>query len=94
MGSGDGFFACSTPTLLGIGGLCVVSEKIGNKYDGDQPILFLWIVVRHRCGATTLQTGAPELGLESKHLVLGPLEVPSEFQVDLQSLLACFDVFP
>jgi len=92
VGSGEGFFVCSTSTFLGIGGLRTVSEKMGNKH-GDQPVLFLWIVVRHHCRDTTLRTGAPELGLESKYLVLGPFEVPSEFQVDLQSLLACFDVF-
>lgn len=75
-----------------MGGLWVVSEGPGNECDGDQPILLLWVIISHRCRDTTFQTGTPELGLERKYLVLGPLKVLSEFQVDLQNLLARFDV--
>ena len=62
-------------------------------WDSDQPVLLLGIVVRHRGPDATLQTGRPELSLESEYLVLGSFQVFPEFQVDLQSLLARLDVF-
>ena len=64
----------------------------GGEWDSDQPILLLWIIISHRRHGIAFQTGSPELGLERKHLVLGPLEVFPEFEVDLQSLFARFDV--
>ena len=88
VGNGEGFFVRSTSRFLGIGGLRVVRNKLRDEFDNNQPILLLWIVLRHRCRNTAFEAGAPELGLESKYLVLGPFEVLSELQVYLQSLLA------
>jgi len=93
VGSGEGFFAFSVSNFLGMGGLRVVSEKLNGGCDSNQPILLVWVVVRHRCRNTALQSGAPELGLEGENLILGPFEVFSKFQVDLQCLLACLDMF-
>ena len=93
VGNGTVVFTRSISVFLGIGGLWMVSEAPEDERDRDQPILLLWIVVCHRCHNATLQTGAPEFGLESKHIVLGPLEVLSELEVDLQSLLARLDMF-
>lgn len=89
---GGGFFACSTSAFLGIGGLWAVSRKPEGKHGSDQPILLLRIIISHRRRNTSFETGSPELGLESKYLVLRPLEVFPEFQVDLQSLFASFNV--
>ena len=64
----------------------------GSEWDSDQPILLLWIIISHRCRSTAFQTRSSELSLEKKYLVLGSLEVFPEFEVDLQSLFARFDV--